>query len=127
MSIFQTISIILSVVTILGTVVYHVFVVAKAFTLLTSSMENLSLTVTNLRESFVSTVDNLEKTFNIQLENLSENFKDMKNTQEKFAEIVNDIVIRQMRDMDKDITRVSESTKSAHHRLDCIERKNNQQ
>ena len=123
MSAFQIIMIILAVCPIIGTVLYHVFVVGKIFTSINSAITTLSTSIVNLDKTFSTTVSNLEETFNIKLDNLSDNFKDMKCIQEKFAELINDIVIRQMRDMDKDITRVSESTKSAHHRLDCIERK----
>lgn len=123
MSAFQIIVLILTTLPIIGTILYHVFVVGKVFTSIGSSMKSLGDVITNLDKTFSTTVSNLEKTFNLKLDNLSQNFADMKCTQEKFAELINDIVIRQMRDMDKDITRISESTKSAHHRLDCIERK----
>lgn len=123
MSAFQIIVLILTTLPIIGTILYHVFVVGKVFTSIGSSMKSLGDAITNLDKTFSTTVSNLEKTFNLKLDNLSQNFADMKCTQEKFAELINDIVIRQMRDMDKDITRISESTKSAHHRLDCIERK----
>lgn len=117
------VTVILALLPIIGTIFYHVFIAGKLFSSIGSNMEKLSVAITNLDKTFFSTVSNLEKTFNLKLDNLSHNFQDMKNTQEKFAEVLNDIVIKQMREMDKDITRISESTKSAHHRLDCIERK----
>ena len=124
MSVFQIVMVILALVPIVGTVLYHIFVVGRIFNSIEASMQALSSSITNLDHTFSTTVQNLENTFNLKLDNLSENFKDMKNTQEKFADIVNDIVIKQMRNMDKDITVAAESIKSFHHRLDCIERRN---
>lgn len=123
MSIFQIIMIILGCVPIIGTILYHVFVVGKAFTTFGLTMTALGTAISNLDKTFSTTVANLEKTFNLQLNNLSKNFEDMKDTQEKFAELINDIVIHQMGEMKTDITRISENCKSNQHRLDCIERK----
>lgn len=122
MTAFHWIVIFLTLVPIVGTILYHVFVVGKVFTSIGASMTALGTAVTNLDKTFTTTVSNLEKTFNLQLENLSKNFEAMQKTQEKFAEVINDIVIKQMREMDKDITKAVESSKSAHHRLDCLDR-----
>jgi cell shape-determining protein MreC len=132
MTFFQIISLILLLIPIVGTVLYHIFVVGKVFLQMNMAVASLGSTIEALNASFSTTVQNLEKTFanathdlektfNLKLDNLSDNFAEMKKTQEKSTEILNEIVLKQMRDMDRDLTKVTESAKSAHHRLDCIE------
>jgi len=105
----------ITLVTALGSIVYQIFITGKAFGKLTTSLDNAI-------KDFNNSVNSLRENFDLQIENICSTIKELKTNQEKLTDILNDIIVRQLREIEKDVCRIDESTKSAHHRLDEIRR-----
>ena len=71
--------------------------------------------------SFNASINNLAATIDLQLTSIKEDFTGLKQEYVTMNSTLNDIMVRQLRELSNELAVTGEVAKSAHKRLDCLE------
>lgn len=71
--------------------------------------------------TLTAAIENAVSVFQEKIDNIVEDIRELKNSQEKLADILNDLSTNQITNLKVDVARTDESTESAHHRINGLE------
>ena len=102
----------------LGTVLYHVFVTAKFFAKIDLAVETFGNKISEVEKKIGEVITNMVEVFGLKITNICEDVSDLKDDQKETNKSINEILLKQVNDIGKTATIAHECAKSAHHRLD---------